>query len=246
MSLKTARIFGTAPFPGALSRSYDRHKKTRMAGKRIPANERKTLILEAARQVFSRAGYDAAKTIEIARAAKVSEALVYRHYPSKEALYRAVLRQTIREQNENFADLEMRGTGAAGIVRTLSAYFTIATSPDHSRIQDRYRLLLASLSGDGNYARLIYRRARRMMDSAVSDALEQARLDGDLRGDGLSTADMSMFIEHIGTMMSAIHSLTLQQSTYRVGNDALVRDAVWFCCRGMGLTDTAIARAIDG
>jgi len=216
-----------------------------MTRKRISAPERKALILEAARIVFSRSGYEAAKTLEIARAAKVSEALVYRHFPSKEALYRAVLRQTIREQDENYAHLAMQQPGTAGIVKTLKAYFSVACGAEHDRMQDRFRLLLASLAGDGNYARLIYRRARRMTGRTIEEALREAQAAGDLRGELLSHDNTSMFIEHIGTMMSAIHSLSLQRTIYADEGERLVRQAVWFCCRGIGFTDEAIARHFE-
>lgn len=216
-----------------------------MAKKRISGSARKALILEAARQVFSRSGYDAAKTIEIANAAKVSEALVYRHFPSKEALYRAVLRQTIREQDENFAALGLQELNTAGIVRTLKLYFTFAAGLAQEEMQYRFRLLLASLSGDGTYAALIYRRSQRMIGKTISQALNAAREAGDLKGVAISEDSASMFVEHIGTMMSAIHSLSLVHLPYSNSGEQLVRDAVWFCCRGMGFTDEAIARYIE-
>lgn len=216
-----------------------------MAKKRIAGSARKALILEAARQVFSRSGYDATKTIEIARAAKVSEALVYRHFPSKEALYRAVLRQTIREQDENFAALGLREPNTAGIVRTLKLYFSFAAGLAEEQMQYRFRLLLASLSGDGNYASLVYRRSQRMIGRTISDALANAHANGDMTGAAISPGSSAMFVEHIGTMMSAIHSLSLNSLPYANSGEQLVRDAVWFCCRGMGFTDEAIARHID-
>ena len=216
-----------------------------MTRKRISAPERKALILDAARQVFSRSGYDAAKTLEIARVAKVSEALVYRHFPSKEALYRAVLRQTIREQDDNFSKLGLRQLDTVGIIQTLKLYFTYAASQSEDRMQERLRLLLASLSGDGSYANLVYRRSQRMLGDTVATALQNAREAGDLRGEALLADNTSMFIDHIGTMMSAIQALSLRSRPYRGSTQMLVREAVWFCCRGIGFTDEAIARHID-
>ena len=215
-----------------------------MARKRISGTERKGLIIAAAREVFARAGYEAAKTLEIARAAKVSEALVYRHFPSKEALYRAVLRQTIREQDENLAALRMQAPSTAGLIATLTTYFRVAAGLEQEQINYRFRLMLGSLAGDGNYASLIYRRSQRMLTESVGEALANAREAGDLLGQELSTATTSMFIEHIGTMMSALHALP-NSPPYGEAGEALVRQAVWFCCRGIGFTDEAIARHID-
>lgn len=58
---------------------------------RLPATERRLQLLETALDSFSRKGYDGTTTKEIAAAAGVTEAIVFRHFPSKEALYQAVL-----------------------------------------------------------------------------------------------------------------------------------------------------------
>ncbi|MCB2066017.1 MAG: TetR/AcrR family transcriptional regulator [Erythrobacter sp.] len=216
-----------------------------MARKRISGNERKALILDAAKRVFTRTGFEAAKTQEIAREAGVSEALMYRHFPSKLALYRAVLRQTIREQDENFDELVPQEASAAGIIHTLRAYFRHAASLSDDDMQQRFRMLLASLSGDGTYARLVYRRSQRTLDRSIMDAMEAARASGDMAGEALDLANTSMFIEHVGTMMSAIIATSQGDTPYAKSGEELVRQAVWFCCRGIGLTDAAIARHID-
>ncbi|MCP5395203.1 MAG: TetR/AcrR family transcriptional regulator [Sphingomonadaceae bacterium] len=216
-----------------------------MQRKRITGQERKTLIMEAAKRVFSRTGYEAAKTQEIAREAKVSEALMYRHFPSKLALYRAVLRQTIREQDENFEELFPRERNARGIIQTLKIYFTHAASLQDDDMQQRFRMLLASLSGDGTYARLVYRRSQRTIDSSIEEALQNAREAGELIGEGIPVANTSMFIEHIGTMMSAIVAISRADTPYATVGDELISQAVRFCCRGLGFTDEAVTRYLD-
>ena len=216
-----------------------------MAGKRISGNERKALILEAARAVFSRAGYESAKTLDIARQAGVSEALVYRHFASKLVLYRAVLRQAIREQDITYRRMALKSSDTAGIVHMLKTYFTMATSPEHELIQSRFRLLISSLSGDGTYAALIYRRALRMIGQTIVEALHNARAAGDIEGRILDSGDTGMFIEHIGTMMSSLCWHRSIADPYPSSGDALIRQAVWFCCRGLGISDVAIARHID-
>lgn len=48
-------------------------------------------ILNAARTVFARSGYEGASTREVAEIARVNNAMIYYHFRDKEALYRAVL-----------------------------------------------------------------------------------------------------------------------------------------------------------
>jgi TetR/AcrR family transcriptional regulator len=58
---------------------------------RLPAADRQRQLLEAALNIFSRRGFKGATTKEIAAAAGVTEAIIFQHFPSKEALYSAVL-----------------------------------------------------------------------------------------------------------------------------------------------------------
>ena len=54
-------------------------------------DERRDQILATAVNLFSRNGFRGTTTKEIARAAGVSEAMVFRHFATKEALYGAIL-----------------------------------------------------------------------------------------------------------------------------------------------------------
>ena len=65
--------------------------ETRGASRRLPAAERRSAIVRAALRVFSSASYAAATTAEIARAARVSEPVLYRHFASKRDLWLACL-----------------------------------------------------------------------------------------------------------------------------------------------------------
>jgi AcrR family transcriptional regulator len=60
---------------------------------RLSAAERRRAIVDAALRVFSAGSYAGATTAEIARAAGVSEPLLYRHFDSKRELYFACLDQ---------------------------------------------------------------------------------------------------------------------------------------------------------
>lgn len=58
---------------------------------RLPASERKAQILRTAAELFSQQGYEGTKTSQIAREAGVNEAIIFRHFNTKEDLYWAVL-----------------------------------------------------------------------------------------------------------------------------------------------------------
>src|SRR5271166_2061272 len=59
--------------------------------RRMPADDRHQQLLRVAIDVFARHGFSGTKTKDIATAAGVSEAILFRHFASKEDLYHAIL-----------------------------------------------------------------------------------------------------------------------------------------------------------
>ncbi|MBZ5627839.1 MAG: TetR/AcrR family transcriptional regulator [Acidobacteriia bacterium] len=63
---------------------------------RIPAEERRQQILDLATELFARQGYQGTTTRQIAQQVRVNEAIIFRHFPTKEELYWAVIENQIR------------------------------------------------------------------------------------------------------------------------------------------------------
>jgi TetR/AcrR family transcriptional regulator len=63
----------------------------RTATVRLPASDRRLQLVETALDFFSRKGFGGTTTKEIAAAAGVTEAIIFRHFPTKQDLYNAVL-----------------------------------------------------------------------------------------------------------------------------------------------------------
>jgi AcrR family transcriptional regulator len=80
---------------------------------------RRLAILRAAATAFAHAGYAATSMEEIAAGAGVTKLIVYRHFGSKEALYRAVLEQVFVRQAELFLANIADGLQAEGTTRAL-------------------------------------------------------------------------------------------------------------------------------
>jgi hypothetical protein len=129
-----------------------------------------------------------------------------------------------------------------GMIESIRNYVEIMLSDTEDRMHEGLRMLLASLAGEGGYASLIYRRAQRKMQSRIAAAMQAARDAGDLQGRELGEKNLAMFQEHLGTMLNMVRALPNHAQLYDEDNDRLIRDAVWFCCRGIGLTHEAILR----
>lgn len=207
---------------------------------RLNSSDRRASIITAAKTVFARFGFEGAKTQQIAAAAKVSEALLYRHFPSKTALYRAVLRATIEDQERSIAYIGMPQPGARSLVLMLYSLFSDAMMGNQSPNADGIRMLFASLAGDGTFARLVYRRAVRRTMQATQAALQAAIKDGEAHDFGLLTEELIQQLSHVGLMTHAMRMAQKPGSSTPEADAEMLRRSVWFCGLGMGLTPAAL------
>lgn len=91
---------------------------------RLPREQRRESVLEAARVVFVRVGYHPTSMDDIAEAAGVTKPVLYQHFTSKLELYLAVLDQAIDELLAA-ADRALRSTAdnKLRVQATMRAYF---------------------------------------------------------------------------------------------------------------------------
>lgn len=99
--------------------------------------ETRQLILLAAYQVFARRGYGGASVDEILAEANLSKGAFYHHFPSKEAVFQALLVERARRCTEAMAAAIVPGTSVAENVRNvLRAGWKILTDdPVWAKIQ---------------------------------------------------------------------------------------------------------------
>ena len=62
---------------------------------RIPGSTRREQILDIATQLFARQGYEGTTTRQISQECGINEALIFRHFPTKEDLYWSVIERKI-------------------------------------------------------------------------------------------------------------------------------------------------------
>ena len=71
-------------------------------GTRMAGGDRREQILRGAMELFAEKGFRGATTREIAQHLGISEALMFKHFPSKEALYRAIIQKRTDGTEEMF------------------------------------------------------------------------------------------------------------------------------------------------
>lgn len=218
-----------------------------MPAPRLSGADRRSSIIAAAKAVFARYGLEGARTQQIAQAAGVSEALIFRHFTNKAQIYQAVLRDVIADQNAAFGKMgagamEASTEGLLEIVRQLIEHAMLGQQASNA---EGMRMVMGSLAGDGGYARLVYRRALRLFLPALERALEAARAEGALNGHILSPINAGAFIEHVGTMMLIARCHSRTAIPYDEDDSAVRRDAILFCARGLGIAEDRIVTYLD-
>jgi AcrR family transcriptional regulator len=109
----------------------DRREPGEKARWRRRKDSRPQEILDAALSVFAENGFAAARMAEIAARAHVAKGTIYLYYPSKEAVFKALLQEMLASQFSQFSDEVRNHHGPiapllATILRTLGRF--IATS----------------------------------------------------------------------------------------------------------------------
>lgn len=90
---------------------------------RMRGDERREQLIRVALTLFSKKGFNGTTTKEIAATAGVTEALIFRHFPSKEALYQAILVWRMQESDHEGVLASLRSLGETRndelLIRTL-------------------------------------------------------------------------------------------------------------------------------
>lgn len=115
---------------------------------RMKGDERRAQILRTAVELFSRKGFTGTTTKEIAHASGVSEAMLFRHFASKDELYGAILDDKVTQNGEHKFPWEDNETLLAAMREKddFTVFYTMAyrALEKHQTDQGFMRLLLFS------------------------------------------------------------------------------------------------------
>ena len=203
---------------------------------------RRQLILGAAKRCFARHGYTGTTTKSVAAAAAISEALLFKHFPSKAALYAEILSDEC-EADPALTGLLEREPSTATLVEVIRGmvehFMDIADGPDQEEAQ-RLRLMVTSHLDDGEFARLLYAKIEKLIGAVFVSSLERAVAAGDARSCSDNPLNLFWFAHH-SVMTAALTRLpTTPCLAYAKAHD-LERQLCEFLLRGIGLNDAAIA-----
>jgi AcrR family transcriptional regulator len=131
---------------------------------RLPRDQRRIQLLDAASEVFAAKGYHAAAMDDIADVAGVSKPVLYQHFPSKLDLYLALLDQSCDRLVEVVEEaLAATEDNADRVIATVAAFYEFVSSTSSFRF-----VFESDLTGDGAVQQRLSR-----VNSEISDAIAE-------------------------------------------------------------------------
>jgi AcrR family transcriptional regulator len=217
-----------------------------MSTLRMTGDLRRQLILGAAKRCFARNGFAGTTTKSVAAAASISEGLLFKHFPTKSALYAEILAEECEADPAMhwLLGLEPSTETLVVLIRAMAHHFLHASDiPDQEEAQ-RFRLMISSQLDDGEFARLIYGKIADWFSSVFTASLERAVAAGDASRIGSEPMNLFWFAHHT-LLMTALARLPAVPCLSYANVAGFERQVSEFILRGIGLNETAIASHLD-
>ena len=215
--------------------------------RRLSSEKRRDSILKAARGVFAENGFRGTTTRALAEAAGVSEALLFQHFPTKEALYAAMLSTLFGDDQPDFNSyFGMMEPSTATLVTIIQQFYNMLIDPrgpaDKAEIAVVARLMFRSLVEDGEFARLFSRKIPSHLVAKLEECIKAAAAAGDLNVRHPHANIPGWFTHHLAIFLMLQRLADPPIVDYGVSWAMLIDEAILFALRGIGLKENAIRR----
>jgi AcrR family transcriptional regulator len=170
-------------------------------GRRLKGEERRRVILEAALTLFSQKGFRGTTTKEIAQAAGCSEATLFKHFATKDALYSAILDTKVQIEEVLAQAMHMAARkDDAGVFRAVGLRGLTRVEQDSALM----RLLLFNALEGHVLAPFFFESQVRRLHEFLSSYIETRIADGVFR-------PVNSLVAARGFMGMIVHNLLLHE-----------------------------------
>ncbi|MBE7491417.1 MAG: TetR/AcrR family transcriptional regulator [Planctomycetes bacterium] len=193
-----------------------------MARKRMSKNDRRVQLMDAAARLFARSSYDQVTTAELARAAGVTEPVIYQHFATKLDLYVAVLRRAREMTLEHYAQLEARvPTPLLKLIAVIRAHGNIMRDNE-----PYFRLHLRALAtSEMPRVKQVLRENYLAYNRYFTELIRKAQAQGEVHK-AVDAEETAWFIMSQGVMMNLCNQLGLTELQEKGYVDRMLEDAL--------------------
>ena len=163
-----------------------------MSRKRLSQIERRTQIVDVAMRLFASKGFKGTTTRAIATAAGVSEAIIFRHFETKEDLYNAIIAHTIELRSQLWDSIDAHiqpPQDLPAVMRDYAQTFVRLNRNDPTFI----RLMMYSSLEDHQFRTNFFATIRSSRQSAIRKAIENSIKRGEIRSVDASLTTRTFF-----------------------------------------------------
>ncbi|HVJ67149.1 MAG TPA: helix-turn-helix domain-containing protein, partial [Caulifigura sp.] len=211
---------------------------------RLTTQERRAAILASIRAVFAEKGFHGTTTRELAQAAGVSEALLFKHFPSKDAMYAAMQEacwnEVAEQELKRLAALPANTSSLVLLVYVLTS--KIISGPTVGKPNRLEQLMLRSMLEDGTFARGILKRFDENWLAKFEECLKAATSAGDVARKSVPGRIAGWFVHDLAVMVMIQLLKDPPVADYGATRSELIDHAVRFVLHGIGLSEAAIVR----
>lgn len=215
---------------------------------RMTAEERRAAILRAATPIIARSGLSGTSVRDIALAAGVSEALLYKHFPSKQALYDEAA-QAARHASQftiaRFATLPPSSETFVLLTYATVSFIVFGFPGRKAHEHGTARLVFRSLLDDGQHARAVFADTAAAWVDFVMRSYEAAVAAGDIIELPIQPWHRFRFVQQLALALRLSHLPDEPAFEYEGTKRELADQAVLFSLRGLGFADKSLARLFD-
>lgn len=185
---------------------------------------------------------------DIAKAAGISEALIYRHFSSKEVLYQEIyfyIDLQINAMGEYFAQHEPKTETLVQIIYAL-VWMILTEMPGRNKEQKQFeRLLVYSLLENTSFAKFVFRQYDLQLMPLWEASIEVALERGELYEPMIGTAVKMWLSHHLLMAVNFLHLSGEPLFPYEGSKMDLISGVVIFILRGVGLKDEIIREHVQ-
>jgi AcrR family transcriptional regulator len=218
--------------------------------RRIKQADRMVMIARTAAELFAEKGFHETGTRDLAKATGVSEALLFRYFPTKETLWKAAL-EACRE-NAVAASLRTLPNDPASTASLVKLTVTAANSflsedrsPGSINRDVINRMILRSLAGDGRFADMVRKDLLHVLSIYIASCLRAAKAAGDIDLGQDDDADI-LARAYVTPMFMAgvwhLNDINLQDTPDKA--KTLIQQTVRSQLRSIGMSNAVIDREL--
>lgn len=158
-----------------------RQRPERGAGGRMTGGDRREQIIDVAVRLFSQRGFRGTTTKEIALAAGVNEAIIFRHFATKGDLYAAIIDRKVNSPESQAMQASLEEATARGDDRQVFEALALHILEFHERDDTAMRVLLYSALEGHELAQMIFETQVSVLLRRLADYIDERVRDGVFR-----------------------------------------------------------------